>query len=147
MTFAEGLHFSAFHLHLICACLTEFEFTFSELLAFLRVLLFILGFYTRVLLGYNTPHSGVASGVMTPADLDLPLDLDGFEDFSAGDGFQGFPVASTSVTAANMASSHQQSQQQQYTPVPAQQVVNVQQGEQPFFLFSFILYLTAHFKI
>jgi hypothetical protein len=45
--------------------------------------------------GYNTPHSGIASGVMTPADLDLPLDFDAFDNFPAGNGFQELPVVTS----------------------------------------------------
>lgn len=85
--------------------------------------------YSHPSTGYNTPHSGIASGVMTPADLDLPLDLNDFEEFSsAGDGFQGFPVASNHPAPAAPTSQHHT---QHYPPQPAQQqMVPVQQQQQ-----------------
>lgn len=83
--------------------------------------------------GYNTPHSGIASGVMTPADLDLPLvDFEGFDDFPAGSGFQDLPVATSQPPAVppTITTSQQQQQQQathQYPPQP-QAMVNLQHG-------------------
>lgn len=83
--------------------------------------------------GYNTPHSGIASGVMTPADLDLPLvDFEGFDDFPAGSGFQDLPVATSQPPAVPTitTSQHQQQQQapHQYPPQP-QAMVNLQHGK------------------
>lgn len=92
----------------------------------------IMSFFSS---GYNTPHSGIASGVMTPADLDLPLDLEAFDDFPAGNGFQDLPPMGSSqpppVTTLppTITTSHQPQQHtHHYPPMQPQQMVSLQQG-------------------
>ncbi|CAI8015047.1 Junction plakoglobin, partial [Geodia barretti] len=91
--------------------------------------------YSHPSTGYNTPHSGIASGVMTPADLDLPLDLEAFDDFPGGSGFQELPPMASSqpppVTAIPPTITTSQQHTHHYPPQPPiqpQQMVNLQQG-------------------
>ena len=76
---------------------------------------------------------------MTPADLDLPLDLEAFDDFPGGSGFQELPPMASSqpppVTAIPPTITTSQ-QPQQHThhyppqpPIQPQQMVNLQQGQ------------------
>ena len=45
--------------------------------------------------GYTTPND--VSGLVTPDDLDLPLDFGAFDDFPVTDSLQGFPSHPPSV--------------------------------------------------
>lgn len=71
---------------------------------------------------------------MTPADLDLPIEFDTFDDFPGGNGFQDLPLASSQPHVMSAMPSQQPpppQHTQHYPPPPAQpqQVVNLQQGE------------------